>query len=86
MSGWLLEISKEEISKAGQQPSLPRSSHVPSVLRAVPQGGIAGTGGRGAATYLRLTSPLLEQRAAVRAATPALLMELLWRLTQRGGR
>lgn len=68
---------------AGHEPSLLRSSHV---LRAVPQGGIAGTGGRGAATYLRLTSPLLEQRAAVRAATPALLMELLWRLTQRGGR
>lgn len=50
-----------------------------------PRAASLGQGGRGAATYLRLTSPLLEQRAAVRAATPALLMELLWRLTQRGG-
>lgn len=35
-------------------------------------------------TYLRLMSPLLEQRAAVSAVTPVLLMELLWRLKQTG--
>ena len=39
---------------------------------------------RGTVTYLRLMSPLLEQRAAVSAVTPALLMELLWRLRQTG--
>ena len=39
---------------------------------------------RGTVTYLRLMSPLLEQRDAVSAVTPALLMELLWRLRQTG--
>lgn len=39
---------------------------------------------RGTVTYLRLMSPLLEQRAAVSAVTPVLLMELLWRLKQTG--
>lgn len=39
----------------------------------------------GAITYLRSMSPLLEQRAAVSALTPVLLMELLCRLTQTEG-
>jgi len=39
----------------------------------------------GANTYLRSVSPLLEQRAAVSALTPVLLMELLCRLTQTEG-
>lgn len=41
---------------------------------------------RGTVTHLRLMSPLLEQSAAVSAVTPALLMELLWRLRQAGGK